>query len=71
MNINSPKNLDSSFNIATSDEKLMKSCKHANHHILPDDIKVDEEPDHCHLSVLSFSVEFIEDNVSSASSPIQ
>ena len=43
MNIYSPKILDSSFDVSTSDEELEESCKHPNNHILSDDMKVDEE----------------------------
>ena len=39
-----------SLNIATSDEKLKKSCKLANNHILLDDMKVDEEDAHSSTS---------------------
>ena len=66
MNINSPKNLDSSFDITTSGEELEKSSQRANNYILSDYMKVNEEyfdsRSNCSNSTTSLNFEIWDEN---------
>ena len=66
MNINSPKNLDTSFDIATSGEELEESSQHDNNYILSDNMKVNEEysdsRSNCSNSTTSLNVEIWDEN---------
>ena len=66
MNINSPKNLDTSFDTPTSVEELEESSQHDNNYILSDNINVNEEysdsRSNCSNSTTSLNVEIWDEN---------
>ena len=66
VNINSSKNLDTSFDIATSGEEVEESSQHDNNYILSDNMKVIEEYSdsrfNCSNSTTSLNVEIWDEN---------